>query len=111
MPRLFGVAVVAAILLAIFVLPRPWGYVAVAAAAVLEAGEALALVWWSRRRRAAVGIETLLGAEAEVTAPCRPVGQVRVHGELWRARCDAGADAGDRVRVQSVEGLTLVVVQ
>jgi membrane protein implicated in regulation of membrane protease activity len=34
---------------------------------------------------------------------------VRIQGEVWSARCDAGADAGDTVIVRSVEGLTLVV--
>jgi len=31
---------------------------------------------------------------------------VRVNGELWRAR---GAEAGERVRVRAVDGLTLAV--
>jgi len=31
---------------------------------------------------------------------------VRVNGELWRAR---GAEAGERVRVRTVDGLTLEV--
>ncbi len=64
---------------------------------------------WSRRRRPAVGAEALVGAEAEVVEPCRPVGTVRVRGELWRARCERGAGAGERVRVRAVEGLELVV--
>jgi len=38
---------------------------------------------------------------------------VRVQGEEWQARCDAGVDAGvdagDPVRVLSREGLVLVV--
>jgi membrane protein implicated in regulation of membrane protease activity len=45
--------------------------------------------------------------------PIEPVGQVFVQGALWRARlADAGAAApavGDRVRVVSVDGLTLNV--
>ena len=38
-----------------------------------------------------------------------PEGQVRVAGELWQARCEAGAGAGDEVVVREVDGLTLVV--
>ena len=47
--------------------------------------------------------------EAEVASACRPRGQVRVHGELWEAICAEGADAGEIVRVTSVDGLKLVV--
>jgi membrane protein implicated in regulation of membrane protease activity len=102
---------VAAIVLAIFVLPAPWGIVAVAGALLVEAGEAW--FWWrlSRRRRPAVGVETLVGARATVVSPCRPTGQVRVAGELWRAVCSQGADPGDSVRVVAVDGLALIVAR
>jgi membrane-bound serine protease (ClpP class) len=103
------VALVAAILLALFVLPSPWGIVAVAGAAVLEVGETAFWIWLSKRRRPQVGAEALIGATAEVVTACRPVGNVRVVGELWRARCEAGADPGDTVRIRGLEGLTLVV--
>jgi membrane-bound serine protease (ClpP class) len=56
-----------------------------------------------------VGAEAFVGREAEVLAPCRPWGRVRLDGEDWAARCAAGADAGARVRVVEVERLTLVV--
>ena len=59
--------------------------------------------------RKAVGAETLIGREAVVTLPCRPVGQVRLDGEIWEARCEAGASPGDRVRVTGREKLTLIV--
>jgi membrane protein implicated in regulation of membrane protease activity len=35
--------------------------------------------------------------------------QVRIQGELWGARCEAGADPGDTVRVVERDGLTLLV--
>jgi membrane protein implicated in regulation of membrane protease activity len=103
------VTVVVALLLAIFVLPYPWGIVAVAGSLVVEIVEAWFWIWLSRRRRPYVGAEALVGASAVVVAPCRPAGQVRVAGELWRAVCEAGADTGDLVRIERVEGLTLVV--
>ena len=56
-----------------------------------------------------VGAETLIGAVAEVVSTCRPDGQVRVQGELWRARCEEGADRGETVRVVDRDGLTLRV--
>jgi membrane-bound serine protease (ClpP class) len=103
------VALVAAIFLALFVLPSPWGIVAVGGAAVLEVGETAFWIWLSKRRRPQVGAEALIGATAQVVTACRPLGNVRVAGELWRARCEAGADPGDTVRIQALEGLTLVV--
>jgi membrane-bound serine protease (ClpP class) len=98
-----------AILLALLVLPSPWNLVAVAAAAVWEVVSALTGLWWSQRWSAKVGAETLVGREVEVREACRPLGQVRVKGEIWRARCEEGADRGDLVRVVAVDGLTLVV--
>jgi len=56
-----------------------------------------------------MGAETLIGREVEVRQACRPLGQVRVKGEIWRARCDEGAGAGAFVRVVGIDGLTLVV--
>ena len=51
----------------------------------------------------------MIGEEARVVAACRPLGEVRVQGELWQARCDEGADAGETVSIESIDGLTLVV--
>jgi membrane protein implicated in regulation of membrane protease activity len=45
----------------------------------------------------------------EVAQECRPVGSVRIRGELWKAHCPEGASAGDRVRVTGLHGLTLEV--
>jgi membrane protein implicated in regulation of membrane protease activity len=104
-----GVALLVGILLAVLVLPAPWNYMAVAAGGAIEVGEA-ALWWrWTHRRRPVVGAESLVGADALVVEPCRPVGRVRTSGELWRARCDAGADPGETVTVRALEGLTLIV--
>jgi membrane-bound serine protease (ClpP class) len=100
---------VGAVLLALFVVPRPWGLVLVAAAAVVEVGESFFWLHLSRRRRIQMGAETLIGATARVVSDCRPLGQVRVRGELWRARCEAGASAGDTIRIVDRDGLTLLV--
>jgi membrane protein implicated in regulation of membrane protease activity len=103
------VALIAAIFLAVFVAPRPWGALVVLAGLMVEIGEAAFWVRFSQRRRAQVGAEALVGAVAEVVAPCHPEGSVRLSGELWRARCDGGADVGERVRVRALDGLTLLV--
>jgi membrane-bound serine protease (ClpP class) len=100
------------ILLAIpllLLLPSPWNVVAVV---ILLPVWVLELLGWNRsmkHRRRAVGAETLIGREALVTTACRPNGQVRLDGEFWEARCEAGADAGETVTIVGREGLTLTV--
>ena len=94
-----------AILLAIFVLPSPWGIVAVVAGGLTDIAESLVLLKWSRRRRAVTGVETLIGETAVVSSPT----QVRVAGEIWEARSDRMLVPGDKVVVHGVEGLTLLV--
>lgn len=103
-------AVVVAILLAVFILPSPWGLIAIVAAALVEIGESWFWIRFTQRRRSVTGAEGLVGAEAVVVEPCRPEGRVRVQGELWRARCARGAEVGEHVRVLRVGGdLTLEV--
>jgi membrane-bound serine protease (ClpP class) len=103
------VLLLGAILLAIFVVPSPWGAVLVVAAAAFEVAETWFLIRLSRRRRIQVGAEALIGARAEAISDCRPEGQVRLAGEIWQAWCAAGAGRGETVRVTAREGLTLVV--
>jgi membrane-bound serine protease (ClpP class) len=89
-------------------------------AAIVIAGVILAgfIVFASRKAIAAhrdepvrTGSEEMIGAIAEVREPLDPVGQVFVFGALWRARTSAeGAiGLGNRVRIKSVDGLTLDV--
>jgi membrane-bound serine protease (ClpP class) len=100
---------VVAVLLALFVIPKPWGLVLVAVAAVVEVGESFFWIHLSRRRRIQMGAETLIGATAKVESECRPLGRVRVQGELWQARCEGGAEVGQEVRIVARDGLTLLV--
>jgi membrane protein implicated in regulation of membrane protease activity len=96
-------------LVLLLLVPSPWNFIGFFASLVLFLGE---LAFWSRSmrgRRKAVGAETLIGAQAAVLEPCRPVGQVRVGGEIWQARSEAGADPGDTVSVVGLDGLTLLV--
>lgn len=58
------------------------------------------------------GWEEMVGSVGEVREPLDPSGQVFVGGALWQARlADDGSEigVGNRVRVESVDGLTLVV--
>ena len=93
------------ILLAVFVVPWPWGIATVAVGGVLDIAESLVLLLWSKRRRSPVGADALVGRTAVVATPT----QVRVAGELWQARSDRVLRIGDDVVVRAVDGLTLVV--
>lgn len=58
------------------------------------------------------GSEELIGAIAEVRSTLDPEGQVWAGGTIWAARLANGQGAvrlGDRVRIDAVDGLTLVV--
>ncbi len=54
-------------------------------------------------------METLVGLTGVAVGELRPVGQVRVNGEIWSAHCDDGCDAGAAVVVRAIDGLTLSV--
>lgn len=58
------------------------------------------------------GHEELIGAPAEVRTSLDPEGQVWIEGALWRARLRGDGEPlrpGDRVTVEAIEGLTLLV--
>ena len=89
-------------------------------AAIVVAGVILAgfVVFASRKALAAhrdepvrTGSEELIGAIAEVREPLDPTGQVFIAGALWQARTtgQGAVEPGNRVRVKSVDGLTLEV--
>jgi membrane-bound serine protease (ClpP class) len=65
-----------------------------------------------REQPVRAGHEELIGAPAEVRTSLDPEGQVWIEGALWRARLvgdGAPLRPGDRVTVEAIEGLTLVV--
>jgi membrane-bound serine protease (ClpP class) len=65
-----------------------------------------------RESRVRTGTEELVGSSAEARTAINPDGRVWTGGTLWSARLAAGAEpvrAGDRVLVDAVDGLTLVV--
>jgi len=93
----------------LLLLSSPWNLIAFL---VLLPVWVLELFGWNRttkRYRKSVGADTLIGREAVVSVSCRPVGQVRLDGEIWEARCEAGAGIGERVRVTGRKRLTLIV--
>ncbi len=89
-------------------------------AIVLIAAVLAAFIWFASRKVLAAyrsqpvrtGYEELNGADAEVRSPLDPEGQVFVQGSIWKARIvpgESSAPVGGRVRIESVDGLTLIV--
>jgi len=75
----------------------------------------LGLAWIAvkaRRTKKLTGPEAMVGHVAVAMTPLAPTGQVEVRGEIWNARLASGMEtvpAGAEVRVESVDGLTLMV--
>jgi hypothetical protein len=101
------VIVAAALLLVFHVGPRPWVLVLLAGAIVFELGEKGLLVWYTRRIPVAAGTEAMLTGYRRLRVPPGRSGAFGV--ESWKARCAEGAGVGERLVIDSVESVTLVV--
>lgn len=89
--------------LALLFLDLPWSAVVIAALVGVEVFEFR--VWrWAVRQRPRAGAEGLVG-EVGVLGDG---GRVRIRGSSYPARVVEG-ESGDRVRVEDVDGMTLVV--
>lgn len=62
-------------------------------------------------RPASAGRESLLESRGEVVEASGGHARVRVQSEIWNARYRGALQAGDRIRVTAVEGLTLRVAR
>jgi membrane-bound serine protease (ClpP class) len=63
----------------------------------------------ARNRPVVSGMEELLGARGEVVEDFSGKGRIRIHGEIWWAESAVPLRGGDKVLVDSVEGLVLRV--
>src|SRR4051812_31534845 len=87
--------------------------------ALIALGIVSAISFFSRKVLAAhrdprvrTGTEEMVGSTAEARSAIDPEGRVWLGGTIWSARLAPGSSPvglGDRVRVEAVEGLTLVV--
>ena len=101
-------ALVIGTILSFIFLDPPWRYIAIIPLALWEVFEIYLWVRW-RKVRAITGAETFVGGKARAVTDCRPNGQVSFRGQLWKAHCKEGVDAGEDVIVQRVDGLRLEV--
>jgi len=62
------------------------------------------------RRKAIVGLPTMVGSKGKVVSQLAPEGQVIIKGELWGAESiDRNIDKGEQVMVVGQDGLKLIV--
>ena len=59
------------------------------------------------RRKVSTGRQGMIGLTVEVIAG----GQVKCHGEIWRAKSDEPMTIGDRGVVTAVDGMTLIITR
>jgi membrane-bound serine protease (ClpP class) len=69
----------------------------------------LAIVVRAQRRRSVSGGDAIVGSLGEVVDWSGEEGEVRLHGELWRARSSAALEPGDRVEITARDSLILTV--
>lgn len=97
-----------------FIRVSPWLIVPIALATAAITFFLLSRIVKAHRVPLQTGSETMAGTEAEADedftlAEDRYVGLIRAHGELWRAASQTPVMAGQRLEIQSREGLTLLV--
>ena len=83
-------------------------YPTVAVTTLISIG-AVYLATRSARLRTTTGSEGLIGATGVVTAELNPGGRVFVHGETWNAESDTVISGGEKVVVESIDGLKIKV--
>lgn len=83
-----------------------FGLAATSAAVVLLGG---GIALRARRSPVVSGQEALLGAQAEILTADPTQAWALVNGERWNVRSSTPLQAGQRVRVRSIDGLTLQV--
>jgi membrane-bound serine protease (ClpP class) len=69
----------------------------------------VSLVIRARVRKVVTGTAGMIEEVGVAYTPLTPGGKVFIHGEYWEAVCTAPVEAGARVRVTEVRGLTLKV--
>lgn len=62
-----------------------------------------------RNKRVTTGMSALIGEHGEALSDFTKEGQVRVGGEIWKARSNDTIEAGDTISVEAVEGLLMTV--
>jgi len=70
---------------------------------------AFGMAFRTHRKKITTGNEGMVGENGVAQSKISPEGNVKVHGEIWKATSDILIKKGDRVRIVSLEGLVLKV--
>ena len=70
---------------------------------------AMGMALRTHRSKATTGKKGLMGEKGEALTELNPVGQVAMHGEIWKAESTEKIGKGEKVIVEAVEGLVLKV--
>ena len=66
-------------------------------------------VYKINKSKSVSGREGIIGEKGKAITAINSWGSVSVHGEIWRAESKAPIAEGDCIRVEGIEGLTLIV--
>jgi membrane-bound serine protease (ClpP class) len=103
------VAFLIGLALSFMFLEWPWRGIVLIPLAALEVAEWF-LFFKLRKVRSISGAEAMVGERGVAITHCRPTGQVRVKGQIWKGRCPEGVSAGTEIVVTGVVGIELDVV-
>lgn len=101
-------SLVIGVLIGFAFLDSPERWFLIAGALAWEGFEIALFLKW-RKVKARSGHETLVGAKGIALTDCRPEGQAKIRGQIWKVVCPEGAERGRAVEVTSTDGLTLTV--
>jgi membrane-bound serine protease (ClpP class) len=71
----------------------------------------LTVLMFARSRRSSIvsGPEEMIGSTGTVIDWSDNAGNIRVHGEIWRAQAKEPLAPGNHIEVTEIDGLTLIV--
>lgn len=90
----------------------PWAAFVISTSLLLYLGLPLAQRLREQQPMTPSNVDAMVGREGvvlEAVDPVQNTGRVRVESDQWRARAQVRIEAGERVRVERVEGTTLFV--
>ncbi len=86
----------------------PWRGLVIAFFLVIDIAEIIIWLRW-RKKKSITGAESVVGERGVAITDCKPDGQVKVRGQIWKATCPGGVAAGLEVIVDEIDSIKLVV--
>lgn len=96
-------------ILALLFLEGPWRIIVPTLLLMTDVFSIIVWLRW-RKRPSVTGSEGLVGLRGIALTDCRPDGQVKVKGQLWKARATEPVYEGDEIVVVDSSSMTLEVL-